>query len=109
MDGAEWRNVLLHRALGRIRLEDPNGLVPQNEDSRLAFGVMEFSQDEIHRRLAALGLPLDAPLSVIAVELLPEGAGGRFQDPLGFDLGQVRILRASTLTAVPAICPPVAP
>jgi hypothetical protein len=27
-------------------------------------------------------------------------------DPLGADLGQVRILRTSALTPVPAICPP---
>ena len=66
---------------------------------------MEFSQDEIVRRLNRLGLPLDASLSVIAVELLPE-LTSPFEDPLGRDLGQVRILRTSPLTAVPAVCPP---
>ena len=59
---------------------------------------MEFRQDEIQRRLTMLGLPLDSPLSVIAVELLPEVAQIPFKDLLGHDLGQVRILRASTLT-----------
>jgi hypothetical protein len=108
VDGAQWRNVLLERALGRIRLEDPNDVDPNTGDPRLAFGLMEFGQDDILRRLATLGLPLDSPLSVIAVELLPEGPQSPFADPMGLDLGQVRILRASTLTAVPAICPPAA-
>ena len=56
--------------------------------------------------LRMLGLPLDAKLSVIVVELLPE-PGSPFQDPLERDLGQVRILRTSPLTAVPEICPPI--
>ena len=72
---------------------------------RLASAVMEFPQDEIVQRLSRLGLPLDSSLSVIAVELLPE-LKSDFADPLGRDLGQVRILRTSPLTAVPAICPP---
>ena len=107
VDGAEWRNVLLNRVVGQIRLEDPNGIGGNIADPRLAFGFMEFRQDEIQRRLSMLGLPLDSPLSVVAVELLPEQAKHTFGDPLGHDLGQVRILRASTLTAVPPICPPL--
>ena len=107
VDGAEWRNVLLNRVVGQIRLEDPNGIAGNIADPRLAFGFMEFRQDEILRRLSMLGLPLDSPLSVVAVELLPEQAKHTFRDPLGHDLGQVRILRTSTLTAVPPICPPL--
>jgi hypothetical protein len=30
----------------------------------------------------------------------------QFNDPLGADLGKVRILRTSPLTPVPEICPP---
>jgi hypothetical protein len=105
VDGLQWRNVLLMRARGYIRFDDV-GNVAVMSDLRHAPGVMEFSQDEIVQRLSRLGLPLDSPLSVIAVELLPE-RNSPFEDPLGRDLGQVRILRTSSLTAVPAICPPV--
>ena len=93
------------RAGGRIRLQDPAGNFADIGDPRLAPAVMEFPQDEIVRRLNLLGLALDSSLSVIAVELLPEPTSS-FEDPLGRDLGQVRILRTSQLTAVPAVCPP---
>ena len=43
-------------------------------------------------------MPLDAPLSVVTVELLPE-PNSPFGDPLGQDLGQVRILRTTPLAA----------
>lgn len=58
---------------------------------------------EIESWLEVLGLPPNAPLNALAMELLPE-PDGVFVDPLGKDLGQVRVLRASPLTPVPAIC-----
>ena len=66
---------------------------------------MEFTQDDILAWLRLLGLPLNAQLSVITIELLPEPKSP-FDDPLGEDLGQVRFLRTSPLTAVPEICSP---
>lgn len=99
MDGGSWRNVLLLRALGDTRQDH------DQQERRLAPAIMEFRQDEIVQRLHRLGLPLDSPLSVITVETLPE-PNGPYADPLGHDLGQVRILRTSPLTAVPEICPP---
>jgi hypothetical protein len=50
-----------------------------------------------------LGLDPHSSLSVLAVELLPEPNGG-FNDPLGGDLGEVRILRTSPLAAVQSSC-----
>ena len=100
IDGQSWRNVLLLRALGDTRGDH------DLQDRRLAPAIMEFSQNEILQRLRLFGLPLDAPLSVVTVETLPE-PNSPFGDPLGKDLGQVRILRTSPLTAVPEICPPV--
>jgi hypothetical protein len=102
MDGASWRNVLLLRAFGDTQGDH------EVQDRRLAPAIMKFQQDEILQRLRRLGLPLDSPLSVIAVETLPE-PDSPYGDPLGQDLGQVRILRTSPLTAVPEICPPDAP
>jgi hypothetical protein len=53
--------------------------------------------------LAQFGLSPKTPLSVIAIELLPEPNGG-FNDPLGGDLGEVRILRTSPLSPVKTVC-----
>ncbi|WP_201364625.1 hypothetical protein [Dictyobacter formicarum] len=60
-------------------------------------------EKEIERILSELALPLDSPLSVLAVELLPGGSTAP-RDPLGTNLGQQRILRTSPLTPVPAVC-----
>jgi hypothetical protein len=86
LDGASWRNVLLSR-----RRVLP-GASPR----------ASWTHTEIREALRGLGLAPSAPLSVLAVELLPEL--GRYPDPLGGDLGQVRILRTSTLVPVPAFC-----
>ena len=66
-------------------------------------GVARWEQQEIDLLLLrALALPRNAPLSVLAVELLPEL--DRKPDPLGADLGRVRILRTSPLIPVPEVC-----
>jgi hypothetical protein len=107
-DGTRRRNVLLSRAQAQL----PRGgftaaFIGIGADHELTgylpYGSTGWLQDDIGRRLRALGLPLDTPLSVLAVELLPE-AGAVYPDPLGADLGEVRILRTSPLTPVPVIC-----
>ena len=62
-----------------------------------------WSNSEMSFLLRRLGLPRDTPLSLLAVELLPE-PNGTFVDPVGNDLGQVRILRTSPLAEVPTDC-----
>jgi hypothetical protein len=47
-------------------------------------------------------LPRRIALSALAVELLPEIESK--PDPLGADLGRVRILRTSPLIPVPEVC-----
>ncbi|HEY7335875.1 MAG TPA: hypothetical protein VH639_13395 [Bryobacteraceae bacterium] len=108
-DGKSWRNILLGRAAG-----SPLQVGHRNLNRALTPGVMRFDPDNgILFKLRILGLPLDSALSVVAVEMLPEpqptspaAVVDQFKDPLGADLGQVRILRASPLTPVPEICPP---
>jgi hypothetical protein len=101
-DGASQRNVLL----GRVKAEST--YVPQrgqlHADDRLSLASARIPQHIVLDRLAALGLPKTASLSVVAVELLPEPATERFRDPLGSDLGHVRLLRTSPLQPVPSIC-----
>ena len=115
VDGQDYRNVLLgrQRAVPQLR---------ERRDDRFLYGWGEFnvsaglprggyvlgearwSQAEIGAALDALCLDADAPLSVLAVELLPEEQ--RPPDPIGAQLGQVRILRTSPLVPVGAVCEP---
>ena len=113
VDGQDHRNVLLGRRRAEPQLKD-------RPDDRFLYGRGEFSvravlprgghvlgearwsQAEIRAALDALCLDADAPLSVLAVELLPEER--RPPDPIGAQLGQVRILRTSPLVPVAALC-----
>jgi hypothetical protein len=65
-------------------------------------GTARWTQSEVASLLAGVGMGMDSPLSVLAVEVLP--GTQRAADPLGTDLGSERILRASPLVAVPAMC-----
>lgn len=69
-DGRTRRNVLLGRALAvpRFDFQDGRPVLPSTRD---VIGVAQFEQPAVERVLADLALPLDAPLSVLAVELLP--------------------------------------
>ena len=78
-DGKDHRNILLDdrklRVLPRIRgrFEDDQGnlvLAFQNRDAP-AKGATRWRQSEIEDMLRSLGLPLDSPLSVLCVEMLP--------------------------------------
>ena len=97
-DGTDWRNILIGRT--QLRFTDQHfrgrsGAEPQ--------GIGYWDQDQIELWLDVLGLPRNSPLSALAAEMLPEPESP-FTDPLGKDLGQVRVLRVSPLTPVPAIC-----
>ena len=100
-DGADHRNVLLSRKAALLSDKRFN-------NERFTFSAMGlpgysfWDENEVEALLEALGLPLDSSLSVLAVEVLPEL--GRRGDPLGGNLGYVRILRTSPLAPVPAIC-----
>jgi hypothetical protein len=95
-DGEDRRNVLLSRRAARpMRRLDRDTL-------SAAAAIIDWDQSEIDMLLRGLALPSRSPLSVIVVELMPQIA--RRGDPLGGDLGHVRILRASPLTPVPPVC-----
>ena len=69
----------------------------------LVEGEVNWSGAEVQNFLELAGLPAGTPVSVLAVELLPE-PNGNFNDPLSGDLGQVRILRTSPLSVVERDC-----
>jgi hypothetical protein len=69
----------------------------------VAGGEVHWSASEVRTTLLSAGLPEDTPVTALAVELLPE-PNGTFADPLGGDLGEVRILRTSPLAPVERNC-----
>lgn len=95
-DGNSRRNVILLRQLASAQPERQPGLAPRK-------GLCKCSINDVNIALRTMGLPFDTPLSCLAIELLPE-PNGMFADPLGADLGEVRILRTSRLVEVPQEC-----
>jgi hypothetical protein len=95
-DGAAMRNVLLD-----LRRGAPSPGAPTREQQRVAQA--RWDDVRLSGLLDRLRLDRHAPLSVLAVEVLPEPNGG-FRDPLGGDLGDVRILRTSALSPLGTAC-----
>ncbi|MEL7114906.1 MAG: hypothetical protein AAGP08_04825 [Pseudomonadota bacterium] len=96
VDLSTYRNIPILRQRGRLSR-------PTRPGQNLPMSAHRWSLDEMTAGLARLGLPEDTPLSVMAIEILPE-PNGAFSDPLGRDLGEVRILRSSRLMEVPVDC-----
>jgi hypothetical protein len=70
-DGTSRRNVLIARAVAVPQFDHDNAgalIAPKTRD---VMGVAQFNEQTVNQRLADLALPENAPLSVIAVELLP--------------------------------------
>lgn len=97
-DGSTKRNIQID--LRRLRLPRK----PQTDSVPLVVeGETRWSGAQVRAALQAAGLPDGAPICALAVELLPE-PNGSFADPLGGDLGEVRILRTSPLSSVERDC-----
>lgn len=99
-DRSGQQNVLLGSRLAepqraKLNLEASGG-------STDFFGTATWSQFEIASLLSAVGVGSDAPLSVLAVEILSGTQPAA--DPLGAQLGTERILRTSPLVPVSSIC-----
>lgn len=124
-DGSTMRNVELDKRLGAIlnrrqalgykkntgmsvgfEFEDSTTIGSRKSIQNLQAPIQGHAlwrQNEVVTMLNDLGLPQDTPLSILGVELLPEPTGS-FGDPLGGNLGQVRILRTSALYRVADLC-----
>lgn len=127
-DARQRRNVLL--AEGRLELPQQKPfyvgefLMQRQDLPPIAFndvavnldtpqsGTFTWSENEIRALLEAFHLAPDAPLSVLAVEMMPRydqyllfnDRETDFVRPLSTQLGQYRILRTSPLVAAPAVC-----
>lgn len=103
-DGRTWRNVLLnHRHAETVGTAENERAEMTVRPSRDVFGHAAFNDDEIQVCLKNLSLAPESPLSVLAVELLPS-RGDEIRDEMGENVGEVRIMRTSPLTAVPTSC-----
>ena len=98
-DGRDYRNILLARRRGRFEERKAQSRVEIDLNASSAW-----AQAEIDAVLEAYELPVESPLSVLAVELIPELDPP--DDPLGSNLGEVRILRASALVKLDDVCAP---
>ena len=108
VDGESWRNVLLTQKRGQQIRDDANANFPRPQNA-IEMAVGRFRQVELEKTLRLLGLPVNSPLSVLAVELMPEiilknTDEPPCRDPLRESLGEVRILRTSPLVPVPPFC-----
>jgi len=103
-DGKSWRNVLLnHRHAETVGVVENELAEVTVRPSRDVFGHSTFNDREIQALLQKLSLAPNSALSVLAVEVLPPRAD-QLRDEMGQNLGQVRILRTSSLTPVPEAC-----
>jgi hypothetical protein len=97
-DAASWRNLLLARV--HLHPRTVGNELPE-ADARVLFGEGTFAITDIQDLLQRLGLPQDAPLTTLAVELFTDPS---VADPLGRELGHARMLRVSPLNPVPDEC-----
>jgi len=123
-DGSTMRNVELDKRIGRILSRKEAGVIKKMVGINLLSvssvsyamdrqatqnlqapiqGHTLWRQKEVVALLKDLGLPEETPLSILGAELLPE-PNGSFSDPLGANVGQVRMLRTSALYPVDNLC-----
>ena len=103
LDGASWRNIVLTHAALRPPAAIFNGGLQAN--SAVLFGEGELEVSAAIDLLRRVGLPDDAPLTVLAVELFGSATDASpAPDPVGTDLGFARIFRVSPLSPVPDRC-----
>ena len=74
---------------------------PPPYDPPVLYGEGGFDINGVKQRLQVSGLPGDAPLNVLVVEVYTESAPS---DPVGDQLGEVPFVRTSPLTEVPPAC-----
>lgn len=99
-DNATMRNIQLDIRRGFPREQST---VPTHGRPRERLAEVRWSDNAVRAMLAALELGPDSALSVLAIEVLPEPNAG-WNDPLGGDLGDVRILRTSPLAPIQTTC-----
>ena len=103
-DGAAFRNILLsEKRMIPLQSENQFGLAAfANKRVLDLYGGCGWSQTEILQALDNMGLPPESPLSILAIELFKNHEP--VAEPVGQDLGKMRIYRTSRLVPVPEMC-----
>ncbi|MCL4294581.1 MAG: hypothetical protein KJ077_02590 [Anaerolineae bacterium] len=99
VDGKDFRNILLREK--RMIIERKH-IDKERQEATKKYGICGWTQTEVRAMLLYLGLPENSPLSVMAIEMIPNFE--HVNEPLSGDLGKMRIYRTSTLEPVPEIC-----
>jgi hypothetical protein len=94
------QNVLVSRRVARLGSVEQRRELDRGSNDLQA--TASWTQYEVAGALKSIGLGPDAPLSVLAVEILPSSVPSA--DPMGANLGSERILRTSPLVAVADLC-----
>lgn len=97
-DGATNRNIQIGLRRARFARQPRRKIAA----TRLV-GTAAWSKAELAAIMQSWGLPEETALGFLAVEVLPE-PNAAFADPIGADLGQVRILRTSRLVDAGQVC-----
>jgi hypothetical protein len=101
-DGKQYRNILIDQ----VALRKPS----RNSNTETPAGLTSYSMKDIRKRLLMKGMDINSPLSILAIELMPDGrsfANGRIQNDVNnfLDLENIRILRTSRLYKITESCP----
>jgi len=70
-DGLAYRNILLGEKMLVTLNTDQNKQFRINKDA-VVYSAMNWSNKEVEQVLALMGLPIDSPLSVLCVEMMPK-------------------------------------
>ncbi|MFT3701340.1 MAG: hypothetical protein QM802_03180 [Agriterribacter sp.] len=101
-DGKQYRNILIDQ----ISLQK----LSRNDNSEPPVGITTWAMKDVRTRLRQKGLDMNAPLSVLAIELMPDGSrfangGVGFEVNHNLDLENIRLLRTSRLYKIEDSCP----
>jgi len=70
-DGLAYRNILLGEKMLVTLYSDYNRKFKINKDAAV-YSAMNWSNKEVEQVLSLMGLPIDSPLSVLCVEMMPK-------------------------------------
>ena len=70
-DGLAYRNILLGEKMLVTLNSDANDQFPINRDA-VVYSAINWSNKEVELILTLMGLPIDSPLSVLCVEMMPK-------------------------------------
>lgn len=96
-DGKQYRNILIDQM--------PLQKTRRNTNVDKPVGLTQWAMKEVRTKLLRKGMDVNAPLSVLAIEIMPDSRRGDIQANSFIDLENIRILRTSRLYKIPDSCP----